>query len=400
MALLITSLIIFTKCILYLKVTLCTEVDFCIPVRVDRPKHERNVQQRAEQMHERDVAFRLSAFKEELYLRLTQDSSFIAAGNLLPGTDSASPPPDSSADLRECFYSGDVNEDPQSFAAVSLCRGIQGGFSFGGMEYFIAASVDTYAHGNSWNRTHVIRRRRRSGGNSTSRCGVTPDANYNVSLEKYKHLRDLESGGFMETVLKSLGRSKRFASIPRFVEVLVVADESMAKFHGDDLKHYLLTLMSVAARLYKHPSILNSINIVVVGFVVLNEADKGPKVSSNAALTLRNFCSWQKKMNKHSDKHPDYWDTAILFTKQVSKGEESEEGAVHQCRMATTKVSMETLHPRTSMRDTMPRGRQRQSKEMANFPPAWREIRKARVSVSVYHNASIWVHLRVLCGHF
>lgn len=319
MAILISSLIIFTKLILYFKVTHCTEVDFCTPVRVDHPKHDNSVHRRAEQMHGKDVAFRLNAFKEELYLHLTQDSSFLAAGDLLPGADSAPPSPsNSSADLRECFYSGDVNADPDSFAAVSLCRGLQGGFSYGGMEYFITASGDASAHGSSWNRTHVIRRRSRSGGNSTSRCGVTPDANYNVSLEKYKHMRDLESGGFVETVLKSLGRSKRFASIPRFVEVLVVADESMAKFHGDDLKHYLLTLMSVAARLYKHPSILNSINIVVVGFMVMNEADKGPKVSSNAALTLRNFCSWQKKMNKHSDKHPDYWDTAILFTKQVS----------------------------------------------------------------------------------
>lgn len=321
MAIPVSSLIIFTKLILCVKVAHCTEVDFCTPVRVDHPKHDKSVDRRAEQMHGKDVAFRLSAFKDELYLHLTRDSSFLAAGDLLPGADAAPPSPSNgSADLRECFYSGDVNADPDSFAAVSLCRGVQGGFSYGGMEYFITASEDASADGSSWNRTHVIRRRRRSGGNSTSRCGVTPDANYNVSLEKYKHMRDLESGGggFEETVLKSLGRSKRFASIPRFVEVLVVADESMAKFHGDDLKHYLLTLMSVAARLYKHPSILNSINIVVVGFMVMSEADKGPKVSSNAALTLRNFCSWQKKMNKHSDKHPDYWDTAILFTKQVS----------------------------------------------------------------------------------
>ncbi|KAI1893462.1 hypothetical protein AGOR_G00123970 [Albula goreensis] len=136
------------------------------------------------------------------------------------------------------------------------------------------------------------------------------------SLEKYKTMKGQNKGNLTETALKRMGRSKRFASIPRYVEALIVADESMAKFHGDDLKHYLLTLMSVAARLYKHPSILNSINIVVVKFMVINEADKGPKVSSNAALTLRNFCTWQKKLNKHNDKHPEYWDTAILFTKQ------------------------------------------------------------------------------------
>ncbi|XP_030919749.1 A disintegrin and metalloproteinase with thrombospondin motifs 15 [Geospiza fortis] len=112
------------------------------------------------------------------------------------------------------------------------------------------------------------------------------------------------------------GRAKRFASVPRYVETLVVADESMVKFHGDDLQHYLLTLMATAARLYKHPSIRNPIQISVVKFLLIGQDDKGPKVTSNAALTLRNFCAWQKKWNKVSDKHPEYWDTAILFTKQ------------------------------------------------------------------------------------
>eukprot|EP00061_Rhincodon_typus_P009032 g32179.t1 len=119
-----------------------------------------------------------------------------------------------------------------------------------------------------------------------------------------------------ELVGKKASRSKRFASIPRFVETLVVADESMATFHGDDLKHYVLMLMAVAARLYKHPSILNPVSIVVVKFMVINHEDKGPKISSNAALTLRNFCVWQKKFNKANDKNPEYYDTAVLFTKQ------------------------------------------------------------------------------------
>uniref|UniRef100_A0A8C3A8G6 ADAM metallopeptidase with thrombospondin type 1 motif, 15b n=1 Tax=Cyclopterus lumpus TaxID=8103 RepID=A0A8C3A8G6_CYCLU len=293
MAALISSLVVFTKFLLYFKVTHCVEVDFCVPVRVDPHMHDRQV-------------FRLSAFRQEFYLHLTPDSSFLAAVSGSSASD---------ADLRECFYSGNVNAEPDSFAALSLCKGLRGGFYYNGMEYFISRTRT----GDPFNGTHVIRRSTRaahSGSNSTSRCAVAPDADFNVSLEKYKHMRGLEGDSLAETVLRTLGRSKRFASIPRFVEVLVVADESMATFHGEDLKHYLLTLMSVAARLYKHPSILNSINIVVVDFVVINKADKGPKVSSNAALTLRNFCSWQKKLNKHSDKHPEYWDTAILFTKQ------------------------------------------------------------------------------------
>lgn len=321
MAILISSLIIFTKLVLYSKLTYCVDLDFCIPHRVE--EHEKHLHRRAEQMNETHTVFTISAFKQDFYLHLTPDSSFIAPGNVLSALTAPSGP--ATADLRECFYSGDVNADPDSFAALSLCKGLHGGFSYKGMEYFISLSRSEDAasdYGNSLDRVHVIRRQRRinARGNFTSRCGVTPDTNFSVSLEKYKHMREQETDGFMEMVLKTLGRSKRFASIPRFVEVLLVADESMATFHGDDLKHYLLTLVSLVAKLYKHPSILNSIHIVVVGFMVMSEADKGPKVSSNAALTLRNFCSWQKKLNKHSDKHPEYWDTAILFTKEVSRG--------------------------------------------------------------------------------
>lgn len=303
MVLLISSLLILTKLLLCSRLARCMEVDFCRPQRADD-----HPQGRTDQAAYGRVVFKLTAFTRDLYLHLTPDSGFIA-------------PPESraTADLRECFYSGDVNADPDSFAALSLCGGLSGGFSYDGMEYFISpGGSERAAPADPAERTHVISRRGRvdahSGGNLSSWCGVAPGGNFSVSLEKYRHL------GALQTALRGPGRSRRFASIPRFVEVLVVADESMADAHGDDLEHYLLTLMSVVARLYKHPSILNPISVVVVGFMVMGEADKGPKVSSNAALTLRNFCSWQKKLNKHSDKHPDYWDTAILFTKQVGGG--------------------------------------------------------------------------------
>lgn len=270
------------------------EVDSCTPVRVDQ--------------REDGTVFRLSAFTQDFSLHLTPDSSFVALQE--------------SEELGRCFYSGTVNADPESMVALSLCTGLQGAFSYQGMEYFIsegsAGAAAASEQGNSLEKTHVIRRRSRAahpGAKSASRCGVPPGSLLSPLLDKYKHLN--VTGALTDAVLKSLGRSKRFASVPRFVEVLLVADETMAKFHGDDLKHYLLTLMSVAARLYKHPSILNSINIVVVGFMVIHDADKGPKVSSNAALSLRNFCSWQNKFNKPSDRHPEYWDTAILFTKLV-----------------------------------------------------------------------------------
>ncbi|KAJ7995154.1 hypothetical protein DPEC_G00241620 [Dallia pectoralis] len=324
MSVLIGFSFIFLDVLLFAKWNYCMELDVCLPVRVDHHLH-RHKGFRPSDGSDQLIVFRITAFKTEFYLNLSPDSAFIVPGIITPlshSSSSISAPPD----LHHCFYSGDVNADPSSYSALSLCHGLQGAFSYQGMDYFINRLGNESAAGgghsvNTVRMTHVIRRLQQDrGSRPNSRCGVGPGLNPNISasLEKYKHLRELEiSSRLTDTLLRTLGRSKRFASVPRFVEVLVVADESMAKFHGDDLTHYLLTLMSIAARLYKHASILNSIHLVVVGFVVINESDKGPKVSTNAALTLRTFCAWQRKLNKNNDnKHPEYWDTAILFTKQ------------------------------------------------------------------------------------
>lgn len=288
---------------------LCVETDFCEPVRLARE----NVPSFDKPSKEL-VVYRINAFNQEFNLNLLPDSSFLAPDGTFH--DTSSPSARSGDDLRRCFYSGDINADMNSYAALSLCGGVRGAFSYNGMEYIIERRTAPELISDDAGKTHVIRRKILNAPNSTSKCGVTSNHEVVESLERYKHLKG-HTKNLTETLLKSMSRSKRFASIPRYVEVLVVADESMAKFHGDDLKHYLLTLLSVTAKLYKHHSILNAISIVVVKLMVINEAEKGPKVSSNAALTLRSFCTWQKKLNKINDKHPEYWDTAILFTKQV-----------------------------------------------------------------------------------
>lgn len=297
------------------KVARCMESEICFPIRLDHYNHDRRSFDNDLDTLNGKRVLKIRAFQQDFELDLHQDSSFLAPSISTQDAFWVSDA-DVTTDLSRCFYSGYVNDDRYSYAALSLCKGLQGAFGFQGWEYFISpVHNDTRtAEG-----AHVIRRRTSNNlkTDSTSRCAVDSGTNTQItqSLEKYKQLKDYSN--VTETMLRGMGRSKRFASIPRYVETLVVADESMAEFHGDDLKHYMLTLMSVAARLYKHPSILNSISIAVVKFMVISEADKGPKVTGNAAMTLRNFCTWQKKMNKNNDKHSEYWDTAILFTKQV-----------------------------------------------------------------------------------
>lgn len=76
--------------------------------------------------------------------------------------------------------------------------------------------------------------------------------------------------------------------------------------------------MSTAAQLYKHPSIKNSVNLVLVKLLVVEDEEVGPEVSSNGGVALRNFCSWQQLFNPPSQRHPEHYDTALLFTREVS----------------------------------------------------------------------------------
>ncbi|XP_045073904.1 A disintegrin and metalloproteinase with thrombospondin motifs 5-like, partial [Coregonus clupeaformis] len=115
----------------------------------------------------------------------------------------------------------------------------------------------------------------------------------------------------------SLGsRRKRSVSRARHVELLLVADESMSKKYGKDLHHYLLTLASIASKLYSHASIENPIRLSVVKVAIVTEKEKGLEVSKNAAATLKSFCKWQNQQNPLDDDNQHHHDAAILFTRQ------------------------------------------------------------------------------------
>uniref|UniRef100_A0AAQ4RS92 Peptidase M12B propeptide domain-containing protein n=1 Tax=Gasterosteus aculeatus aculeatus TaxID=481459 RepID=A0AAQ4RS92_GASAC len=223
-------------------------------------------------------SFPLCAFDKELSLSLIPDTGFIApyftGQRVLRGAPGARPAADLRTEegegrLRGCFYSGTVDDDQSSVV---------------GNEYFIEPKLRGVPGPDSAEQLHVVRRR---------------------------------------TFARSLGvplpapRRRRFISAPRFIETLVVVDSTMAHFYGDEVKHYILTLMSMAAQLYKHPSIKNSVSVVLVKMLVVEDEEVGPELSSNGGVALRNFCSWQQLFNPTSQRHPEHYDTAVLFTREV-----------------------------------------------------------------------------------
>ncbi|XP_072471027.1 A disintegrin and metalloproteinase with thrombospondin motifs 1 [Notamacropus eugenii] len=291
--------------------------ELVLPVPVDSPDPGKKL-------------YRLDAFGKRLSLELHPDSSFLGQGFTLQYLGGKVEEEQRSFiptnELSLCFYSGTVNGDPYSAAALSLCEGIRGAFYLQGEEYFIQPpatneirfpSFSTPEDAQQEPQLHLLRRRPKS--QSGAKCGVV-DQNFQQREGEPVEGQGQPTKEWKQRLGPLTGtgntRKKRFVSSPRYVETMLVADQTMAEYHGSGLKHYLLTLFSVASKLYKHPSIRNSISLVVVKILVIYEEQKGPDVTSNAALTLRNFCSWQKQHNPPSDRDAEHYDTAVLFTRQ------------------------------------------------------------------------------------
>nr|XP_060643528.1 A disintegrin and metalloproteinase with thrombospondin motifs 8 [Anolis sagrei ordinatus] len=254
---------------------------------------------------EGQVSFSLAAFGREFVLHLEPDASFLAPGLKIQHIGKKEPTAEFLAEeedarlQRRCFYSGTVNSQPDSLVAVSLCQGIHGSFLVDGEKYVIQPQGQ--GSGELLLQVHQLQKR-----------GWAKEAP-----------EDIPEGDTQAGPGSSNSRAKRFTSQARYVETLLVADTSMLQFYGEDLTNHILTLMSVAAQIYKHPSLKNSINLVVVKVLLVEDEKAGPEVSDNGGLMLRNFCNWQQQFNPASDRHSEHYDTAILLTRQDFCGHQS-----------------------------------------------------------------------------
>ncbi|XP_059001049.1 A disintegrin and metalloproteinase with thrombospondin motifs 4 isoform X2 [Mustela lutreola] len=239
------------------------------------------------------LLYRLPAFGETLLLELEQDPGVRVEGltvqylgqapELLGGAEPGT------------YLTGTVNGDPESVASLHWDGGaLLGVLQYRGTELHIQPLEGGTLNSAGGPGAHILRRKSPASSQGPM-CNVkAPPGNPSPSPR----------------------RAKRFASLSRFVETLVVADDKMAAFHGAGLKRYLLTVMAAAAKAFKHPSIRNPVSLVVTRLVILGPGEEGPQVGPSAAQTLRSFCAWQRGLNTPEDSDPDHFDTAILFTRQ------------------------------------------------------------------------------------
>lgn len=255
---------------------------------------------------------------------------------------------------RECVYRGTVDSIPESLAVFGVCGGgLEGFFAVNHTRYTITPIVRAKGREHAArvlqdrdaeSALHVFTREsfsfesmregRESCGTRDGRRGRGDAAGRRRHRGHGKGRRDhgrlhVDGHGaqgrrwwsrFPKEAAPQTGtRQKRSVSRARHVELLLVADDTMTQKYGKDLNHYLLTLASIASKLYGHASIENPIRLSVVKVTVVTEKEKGLEVSKNAAATLKSFCKWQNQQNPLDDEHQHHHDAAILFTRQVNK---------------------------------------------------------------------------------
>lgn len=125
--------------------------------------------------------YRLDVFGKQLVLQLEPDQTFLAPGfvfHIVGNPESEltqSEEPKSGAEPG-CFFSGTVNREEHSAAALNLCHGLRGGFYYQGEEYFIQPLNSSDFMGTDED-VHTIRRRGRAAlaEEGSSKCGVNED---------------------------------------------------------------------------------------------------------------------------------------------------------------------------------------------------------------------------------
>lgn len=224
-------------CVTHATTPLSFESQDIVPVRING-----RVGGRFWKRSEEQPRFVLSAFGKHMTLNLVPDNGFIAPSFSVWRVQRARGSPavrkpvhlvnqseDSKGDLPSCFYSGDVDRDPNSVVSVSLCSGIFGSFITEGNEYLIEPKFRGGWGSDSTQQLHVLKRK--SFNNSLDAPLVFDYASAGGKAAERSTAKRFTHGD-----ARGRPRRRRFVSAPRFIETLVVADSSMTHFYGDEIK--------------------------------------------------------------------------------------------------------------------------------------------------------------------
>ncbi|XP_035388269.1 A disintegrin and metalloproteinase with thrombospondin motifs 7 isoform X1 [Electrophorus electricus] len=218
-----------------------------------------------------------------------------------------------------CHFLGEVRGRSAAAgqAAVSTCNGLTGLFRISEEDFFIRPLQQT--HIGVEPQGHIIYKQYSSQASSqleepffmenpsNGTCGVREPQGSATLGERQRERWER----------RQHRRRQRSISREKWVETLVVADQKMVEYHGrSSVETYVLAVMNIVAGLFRDASIGNSINIVVVRLILLEQDEEDLKITHHADNSLSSFCKWQKRLNTKGDEHPVHHDVAVLLTRK------------------------------------------------------------------------------------
>ncbi|XP_047146092.1 A disintegrin and metalloproteinase with thrombospondin motifs 9 isoform X1 [Hydra vulgaris] len=224
---------------------------------------------------------------------------------------------------QSCILEGYIL-DENSKVILNICGGLQGLISKSDVDLFISPSKNgaegehiLYLSEDSLrNNDQQLKEnsRKEDNINKTFKCGFSERLQHRKVFHRYK----LYSNEVLGALAIPNRRVRRAFSQKHYIETMIVADQTMFEFYGEnekELRNYLLSVMAIVSSILKDSSIGNFIHVSLVRLVILTKNPPELDITSEAQESLRKFCKWQKRLNKWSDNDPEYFDTAILITR-------------------------------------------------------------------------------------
>ncbi|CAG9772553.1 unnamed protein product [Ceutorhynchus assimilis] len=308
--------------------------------------------------YDEPVRFNLTIFEHDHHLILSPSNEFLAPNVYIEWRK-----PDRHVRKKPtntfCHYQGFVHGDSMSRVAISACNGLAGMIQTQHGKYYVEPAYHaekSVSPGHKhliFKRSAVInsmpetvstkkkRKKKRKKYHHQSSCGTREPKKFTeiewqkqlgkIRVQERKHknnksqnkvkIRNVKQSQLKKLKYKLVNsvRQKRSVSQPHFVETAIVAEASMVEFHQDgDIETYILTLMNMVSAFYQDPTIGNFIKVAVVKIILLDDSSNEPEfnATTNADVTLKNFCKWQKDLNPKDDSHPHHHDVAILLTRK------------------------------------------------------------------------------------
>ncbi|XP_065054237.1 MAM and LDL-receptor class A domain-containing protein 2-like [Rhopilema esculentum] len=139
---------------------------------------------------------------------------------------------------------------------------------------------------------------------------------------KYNHLvRRSQGGQTSDLFIRS--KDGKTADPPKtkvsekYLEVMVIADSTIYKKHGNKTKKYLLTIMNAAKQHFYHKTFVFKMHLVVVRLLIIKDKRNDFKISEkNERSSLRSACNYAAALNYPSETDERHFDFAVLFTRR------------------------------------------------------------------------------------